>query len=257
MEKKIEEVKIPAVIGEIMSLLEEKRVNCLDNIEKRFEEYYKVNRLVYHKYRKNLLKITFPTNPSIIYHYKTKENTKHFFIYWLFTKYSNPRWQKEGINILNVLVNLEHAYLYKSEWKNFNNWWKQKVIEQNLAYRFKENHLYLWEIEFQANQLFQILRGMNFNNYNSLIGKLQTVKNTWKNIAKIEKIRKIEAINAAMKPISKAKKFEKYVDIWKDLRTSGKTVKEAYRELCKLYPDDKQLKKKNPEYFNRYMNNYI
>ncbi len=255
--KKVDEVKIPAVVGEIMSLLEEKRVKCVSNIEKRFDEYYKNNRLVYHKYRSNLVKITYPTNPGIVYDFKTKESAKHFFIYWLFTEYSNPTWETDGINIINVLCNLESAYLYKNDWKNFHYWWKQKIIEQNLAYNFKKDHLYLQEIVHQSNTLFQILRGMNFNNYNSLIGKLNSVKNFWKNEAKSEKQLKFKALDIFMNPIPKPRKFEKYIDEWKELRASSKTVREAYRELCRLHPDDKELKWKRPENFSRYMNNYI
>lgn len=255
--KIIKEVKIPKVVGEIMNLLEEKRVKCVNNIEKRFEEYYKYNRLIYHKYRSNLVKITYPTNPSIVYSYKTKENMRNFFIYWLFTNYSNPNWESEGINILNVLVNLENAYLFKIDWKNFNFWWKQNVIKQNLAYIHRSDHTYLWDIEFQANSLFQILKGMNFNNYNNLIGKLNKIKNLWKKETQREKKLKIQALDIAMSPISKPKKFDKYINMWRDLRSSGKTVKESYRELCQIYPNDKRLKYKKPENFSRYMNNYI
>ena len=257
MEEKIEEVKIPVVVGEIFELLEEKRVKCVKNIEKRFEEYYKYNRLIYHKFRSNLVKITYPTNPSIIYSFKTKENMRNFFNYWLFYDYSNPNWETEGVNILNVLVNLENAYLYKNEWKDFNYWWKQKVIEQNLAYRYKNDHLYLWDIEYQSNTLFQILKGMNFNDYKSLIGKLSEIKNLWETEATKQRKQKIEVYNKALSKKTKQKKWSKYVKRWIELKDSTDTIYEAFNKLIRENPNDKQLEDLKPESFNRNMNNYI
>lgn len=262
MEEKVEDAKIPVVVGEIFELLEEKRVKCVINIEKRFEEYYKHNRLIYHKYRSNLVKITYPTNLSVIYSFKTKENMRNFFNYWLFYDYSNPNWETDGVNILNVLVKLENAYLFKSDWKNFNYWWKQKVIEQNLAYMYKKDHLYLWDIEYQSNKLFQILRGMNFNSYKMKVNELDESLKTWKSEVLKQAERKIEALELVSKFGKKLMNVKHFNDKWKAYRNEWLDlkihygVKDGYSILKSKYPKDTNLKKTSPLSFNRAMNKW-
>ena len=198
----------------------------------------------------------------MLFRSKTKENIRNFFNYWLFYDYSNPNWQTEGVNILNVLVNLENAYLFKNDWKKFNYWWKQKVIEQNLAYMYKNDHKYLWDIEYQSNTLFQILRGMNFNSYNNKINELDKSMKSWQLEVSKQHEKKIEALDLVSKYGKKILNIEHFNDKWKKYRNewlelkSLYSVKDSFMILKGQYPNDKELQKTKPESLNRAINKW-
>jgi hypothetical protein len=244
-------------ISEIFELLEEKRKKAVVYIEQSFENYYSYHKKKYEEIVSKMVKVTHPEYHSE-YKFISKEKAKCFFIHYLFTDYTNPFWENEGINILDLMVKIDSSFSFNLD--GFHYYLEQKVLQQNAAFRLMGDYAYLQRIAELSNRNYQVLRKMDFvKTDKDLNDSLKDLKNNFE----IERQRKIEVINVMSRLEKKVynlkhfnEKWDKYRGKWLELRKNH-SVKASLQIIKSKYPNDKELLKAYPESFNRAMNKYF